>query len=130
MPETRKLAAALLVYVAKGDGTIADEESAAMMQLLNDHFAISSAESLAVLRDAMGELAVNDDAASVLRMLSEGVSTQEKEELALMMLKTVAADGRRDPGEMEKIRQAAEIIAIPPDSLHRAYDRFFEETQA
>ena len=129
MPDTKKLAAALLVYVAKGDGTIADEESAAMMQLLNDYFAISSAESLSVLRDAMGELAVSDDAASVLRTLAEGVSTQEKEEIALMMLKTVAADGRRDPGEMEKIRQAAEIIEIPPDSLHRAYDRFFEETQ-
>ena len=77
----------------------------------------------------MGELAVSDDAASVLKKLSEGVSTQEKEEIALMMLKTVAADGRRDPGEMEKIRQAAEIIEIPPDSLHRAYDRYFEETQ-
>ena len=129
MPETRKLAAALLVYVAKGDGSIADEESAAMMQLLSDYFAMSSAESLSVLRDAMGELAASDDAASVLNKLSEGVSTQEKEEIALMMLKTVAADGRRDPGEMEKIRQAAEIIEIPPDSLHRAYDRYFEETQ-
>lgn len=129
MPDTKKLAAALLVYVAKGDGVIADEESAAMVQLLNDHFSISSAESLSVLRDAMGDLAVNDDAASVLRTLSEGVSTKEKEEIALMMLKTVAADGRRDPGEMEKIRQAAEIIEIPADSLHRAYDRYFEETQ-
>ena len=129
MPDTKKLAAALLVYVAKGDGVIADEESAAMVQLLNDHFAISSAESLSVLRDAMGDLAVSDDAASVLKLLSDGVSTKEKEEIALMMLKTVAADGRRDPGEMEKIRQAAEIIEIPADSLHRAYDRYFEETQ-
>ena len=46
-----------------------------------------------------------------------------------MMLKVVAADGRKDAEEMEKLRQAAEIISIPPDVLHRAYDRYFEETQ-
>ena len=42
----------------------------------------------------------------------------------------VAADGRKDAEEMAKLRQAAEIISIPADVLHHAYDRYFEETQA
>lgn len=47
-----------------------------------------------------------------------------------MMLKVVAADGDRDAEEMEKLRRAAELLEISADVVHRAYDRYFEETQA
>jgi copper homeostasis protein CutC len=46
-----------------------------------------------------------------------------------MLLKIVAADGRKDAEEMEKLRVAAEMISIPEDVMHRAFDRYFEETQ-
>ena len=46
-----------------------------------------------------------------------------------MLLKVVAANGRKDAEEMEKLSKAAEIINIPADVMHRAYDRYFEETR-
>lgn len=130
MPDTKYLVAALLVFVAKGDGRISDEESAEMMGLISDHFGIGSGESLALLTNAMEDMTDNRNFESALNGLARGVSIAEKEDIALMMLKVVAADGRKDAEEMEKLRVAADIIEMPADALHRAYDRYFEETQA
>lgn len=128
--DAKYLAAALLVYVAKGDGRISNEESEQMLVLLKDQFDISSAESLALVTRAMTDIAENPDYESLLNALSSIISEQEKEQFALMMLKVVAANGRKDSDELIKLRAAAEIIEIPPETLHRAYDRYFEETQA
>jgi uncharacterized tellurite resistance protein B-like protein len=127
--DARYLVAALLVFVAKGDGRISGQETAAMIELVNDHFGLASAESLSLLTNAMEDIAQNPDFENLLRELSKLLNAAEKEEVALMMLKVVAADGRKDAEEMEKLRTAADIIAIPADVLHRAYDRYFEETQ-
>lgn len=129
MNNGRYLVAALLVYVAKGDGNISREETAEMIELMNEHFGIPSAESLALLTNAMEDLAENAAIEEKMRDLSSELSVAEKEEVALMMLKVVAADGRKDAEEMEKLRHAAEVVNISPEVLHRAYDRHFEETQ-
>lgn len=127
--DAKYLVSALLVYVAKGDGSISGQETAEMIELVNEHFGLPSAESLSLLTNALEDIGVNPDFENLLRDLSQLLSTEEKEAVALMMLKVVAADGRKDAEEMEKLRSAAELIAIPPDVLHRAYDRYFEETQ-
>ncbi len=127
--DAKYLVSGLLVFVAKGDGNISGQETAEMIELVNDHFGLPSAESLALLTNAMEDIGENPDFENLLRELSQLLSTEEKEEVALMMLKVVAADGRKDAEEMEKLRVAAELIEIPPDVLHRAYDRYFEETQ-
>ena len=57
-----------------------------------------------------------------------GLSAGEKEDIALMLLKIVAVDGRKDADELEKLSVATGIISIPPDVMHRAYDRYFAET--
>ena len=129
MSDSQYLVAALLVYVAKGDGTISDQESAEMMGLIGDYFGLQSAASLALLTRALQDMADNPEFGSGLKRLAGPLSVTEKEDIALMMLKVVAANGRKDAEEMEKLRQAAEIIEIPPDVMHRAYDRYFEETQ-
>ena len=126
--DAKYLVAALLVFVAKGDGSISGQETAAMIELVNDHFSLPSAESLSLLTKAMEDIGHNPDFENLLRELSALLSLEEKEKVALMMLKVVAADGRKDAEEMEKLRHAADLIEIPPDVLHRAYDRYFEET--
>ncbi len=126
--DAKFLVAALLVFVAKGDGNISGAETAAMIELVNEHFDLQSAESLSLLTNAMEDIAEKPDFENLLRGLAPLLSEAEKEEAALMMLKVVAADGQRDTEEMAKIRAAAELIGIPADRLHRAYDRYFEET--
>lgn len=126
--DAKYLVSSLLVFVAKGDGKISEPETAEMIQLVSEHFGLPSSQSLELLTNAMEDIAENPDFESLLRDLSRLLSVQEKEEVALMMLRVVAANGRKDAEEMGQLRRAAEIIDIPPETLHRAFDRYFEET--
>lgn len=127
--DARYLVAALLVYVAKGDGNISGPQTAQMIELVNEHFGQASSESLEVLTNAMEDIAENPDFENLLRELSRLLTEAEKEEVALMMLKVIAANGRKAAEEITSLRVAAEIVDIAPDTLHRAYDRYFEQTQ-
>ena len=129
-PETydsQFLVAALLVFVAKGDGSISEKESQKMLQLVGQHFHLHSAESLALLNRAMADLAENPDLTSLLKELSHVLSPEEKEDIAVMLLQVIAADGKRDAEEMEMLNVAAEIIGIAPEARHRAFERYFDE---
>jgi len=126
--DVKYLVSALLVFVAKGDGIISGSETAEMLRLVNGHFGLQSSRSLELITNAMEDIADNPDFENLLRELAKLLNVTEKEEVALMMLKVAAADGRKDAEEMEKLRVAAEIIEIPTETLHRAYDRYFEET--
>jgi len=120
--------AALLIYVARGSGSIEPEESAKMIDLIEEHFDIHASESLELLTRAMSEMAENPDLGSELTKLAPTLSDAEREDIALMALKVIAADGRRDVEEIEKFNEAVETMGITPDVVHRAFDRYFSET--
>ncbi len=125
--DSQFLVAALLVSVAKGDGNISESETDKMLQLVGDHFQLKSSESLELLTHAMTNLAENPDLTSLLKELSTVLTSADKEDVAVMLLKVVAADGRQDAEEMDTLSQAAEIIDISADSMHRAFDRYFDD---
>ena len=87
--DAKYLVAALLVFVAKGDGNISDRETAEMIELVNDHFGLPSAESLSLLTNVLEDIAENPDFENLLKDLSGLLNEQEKEEVVLMMLKVV-----------------------------------------
>ena len=126
--DSKYLLAGLLVFVARGDKTITANETQQMLALIEDEYKIPGAESLALLQRAIDDLAENPDMNSLLSDLSSVLSPDEKEDIAVMLLKVAAADGRKDAEEMEKLQTAAEIMSIPPEVMHNAYDRYFEET--
>ena len=126
--DSKFLVAALLVYIARGSGRIEPEESAKMIDLIEEHFNLESPESLELLRRAIREMAENPDLGQALIDLAPTLTEGDKEEIALMALKVIAADGRRHIGEMEKFNEAVEAIGISPDIVHRAFDRYFAET--
>jgi len=119
----------LLVYVAKGGGQISSEKTSEMLRLVTSHFDLPSAQSLELLTKTMSDIAENPDFENLLRELSAVLSEDDKAEVTLMMLKVVAADGRRDIRVLEKFQVAAKIIGISAETLHGAYDRYFAETQ-
>jgi len=128
--DSQFLVAALLVYVAKGDGAISPSETEEMLREVGRHFQLESSQSLELLNRAIADLADNPDLEGLLRQLSTVLTRDDKREIALMMLKVAAADGRKDAEEMEKLHIAAEIIDIPPDVMHQAFDDYFSETMA
>lgn len=128
--DSQYLVAALLVSVAKGDGNISESETAKMLQLVGEHFQLKSSESLELLTRAMANLAENPDLTSLLKELSSVLTSADKEDVAVMLLKVVAADGQQDAEEMDVLSQAAEIIDISSESMHRAFDRYFDDKTA
>ena len=55
--DSKFLVAALLVFVARGSGKIEPEESAQMIELIEEHFHMQGAESLELITYAMAEMA-------------------------------------------------------------------------
>lgn len=130
-PETydaQFLVAAMLVYIARGSGKIEPEETGTMLELIEEYFRLGGADSLQLLSRAMSELAEKPELKDLLTQLGRTLDNRDKEEIALMALKVIAADGRRDVAELERFNEAVEALAIPPDVVHRAFDRYFSET--
>ena len=126
--DSQFLVAALLVYIARASGEIQPEETATMLDLIEEHFRIGGADSLQLLTHAMSELAEKPELRPMLVELGRTLGNAEKEEIALMALKVIAADGRRDVNELERFNESVEALSIPPEVVHRAFDRYFSET--
>ncbi len=124
----RFFAAALLIFVSRGSGTIEPEESAAMIELIREHFGLEGAESLDLLTRAMTEMAEDPELGGELAKLGQTLAEAEKEDIAVMALKVIAADGKREFEEMQQFNLALEAIGATPETIHRAFDRYFAET--
>lgn len=99
-----------------------------MIQLIEEHFHLHGAESLELITYAMAEMAEMPTLAELLADLGKTLSDGDKEDIALMGLKVVAADGSRQFSEMEQFNRAMEGLGISPEIVHRAFDRYFAET--
>lgn len=126
--DSRFLVAAFLIDVARGSGQIEPEESSQIIDLIETHFHLEGAESLELITRAMSEMTEKPTLVELLMQLAPTISDAEKEEIALMGLKVVAADGQREVSEMEQFGKAMESMGISPEIVHRAFDRYFEQT--
>jgi uncharacterized tellurite resistance protein B-like protein len=126
--DSRSVVAGLLVFVARGSGQIEPEESAKIIALIQDYFHMQGAESLELITTVMSDLADNPALAEPLVDLGVSLSDGDKEDIALMGLKVIAADGQRDVAEMEQFNFAMGALGVAPEVVHRAFDRYFSET--
>lgn len=126
--DSQFLVAALLIYVARGSGQIEPEESALIIDLIEAKFSLEAAESFELITRALSELSDKPALANLLLELGPMLSDDDKEDVALMGLQVVAADGQRQFSEMEQYKRAMTAIGISPDIVHRAFDRYFEQT--
>jgi len=126
--DSQFLVAALLIFIARGGGRIEAEETGKMLDLIEEHFHLEGAESLELLTRAMSEMAEKPELGELLSELGRSLSDADKEDIAVMALKVIAADGRRKVSEMEKFNEAVEAVGVSPEIVHRAFDRYFAET--
>lgn len=122
------LVAAILIFVARGGGRIEPEESSLIIDLIEQHFRLQGAESLALISRALEETADKPALANLLVGLAPALSDREKEEIAFMGLQVVAADGKRKASEMEQFSKVVNAMGIAPEIVHRAFDRYFDRT--
>ena len=126
--DSQFLVAALLIYVARGSGRIEPEESALIIDLIEAKYNLEAAESFELVTRALSELSDKPALANLLLELGPQLSDDDKEEVAVMGLQVVAADGQRQYSEMEQFKRAMTAIGISADIVHRAFDRYFEQT--
>jgi uncharacterized tellurite resistance protein B-like protein len=126
--DSRFLVAAFLIDVARGSGQIEPEESSQIIDLIETHFHLEGAESLELITRALSEMADKPTLIELLMDLAPALSDAEKEEIAFMGLKVVAADGQREVSEMEQFDKAMGSMGVSPEIVHRAFDRYFEQT--
>jgi uncharacterized tellurite resistance protein B-like protein len=126
--DSQFLVAALLIFIARGSGSIEPEETEKMLDLIQQHFQLAGSETLELLTRAMSELAEKPELGELLAELGKTLTDDDKEDIAVMALKVIAADGRREVAEMEKFNQAVEAVGVSPEIVHRAFDRYFAET--
>ena len=116
--DARFLISTLLVYIAKGDGNISSLESDKMIELLSSKFDTRSSEALERITSAIMALANDVDIAKTLRNISRGLSTVEKQEIFTMMLEVAVVDDILDPGEVETIKFAGQILGLSQNTIH------------
>ncbi len=98
-----------------------------MLELVGEHFELRSSESLEILTTAMEDLAENPDLSAILQELATILTSADKEDVAVMMFKVVAADGMEAAEEMRAVASAADLIGVSPELLQKARQRFFAE---
>jgi len=123
--DSRFIVAAVLVYIARSSGEIESEEPAQMIALLEDHFKIQSSQSLELITRAMSELVEKPELGEQLVELASAFSDTEKEAIAIMSLKLIAADGRRETEEMEGFSRVMQALKISPETVYKAFEQYF-----
>lgn len=126
--DSKFLVAGLLVFIARGSGKIEPEESARIITLIQEYYGMQGGEALELITTVMSEMADNPVLAEPLVDLGITLPDGDKEDIALMGLKVVAADGHRHYSEMEQFNFAMGALGIAPEIVHRAFDRYFAET--
>ncbi len=123
--DPRYLVAALLEYVALGDGQVCELESAKMVDLVAAHFGLPEAQAEKRLVQALNLYARSLDLATVAEVLREILDSRERHELLLMLLEVIAADGRQGADELEALDVVATLLEISDEERHAAFDAYF-----
>tara|TARA_R110002049_G_scaffold67693_4_gene175750 strand:- start:1405 stop:1860 length:456 start_codon:yes stop_codon:yes gene_type:complete len=116
--DARSLISTLLVYVAKSDGEISEQESNRMIDLLCTQMDIPRPEALERLRDAIMVLSDDENIMTRLQDVARGLSDEQKFEILWMMLDIMSVDNVMQRSESEAVAFAGQILGLPLDTIH------------
>ena len=112
------LIASLLVYAAKGDGSISQPETDKMIETLCTRLGVGNAEAMDQLSTAVMHLADEGNLTLKLQQLTTGLSQDERESMLAMILEIVMVDGELDLGEYQVVVHTGQILGLSQDKVH------------
>jgi uncharacterized tellurite resistance protein B-like protein len=118
--------ASLLVAAAKSDGSIDEEETARMAQSLCRRFSITPIVADDLINRAIHAQDTGDDAATLYAELNKRLTSKHKEELILMLLEVIAADGEKKADELTLLDGAVSALKVSSKQLDEIYQRYFD----
>ena len=118
--------ASLLVIAAKSDGRIDGKETAKMAQALCQRFSLTPVVADDLINRAIYAQSAAGDAATLYAELNKRLTSKHKEELVLMLLDVIAADGEKEADEMLLLDGAVSALKISTDQMGEIYQRYFD----
>jgi uncharacterized tellurite resistance protein B-like protein len=116
--DAKFLISVLLVYVAKGDGSIDSTETDRMIDIISRRFDSTGAEAMGLLADAVRTFTDGGDLARKLHEISQGLDEAERNEIFEMLFEVIMADGKFADGEARTVEGAGKILGLSQDAIH------------
>lgn len=110
--DARLALAALLVRVARSDGTYDPSEVARITRILALRYALPQAQAVALLRDAEVLEAEAPDTVRFTRAIKDAVPHDERLAVIEALWQVALADGAREAGEDALLRLVANLLGI------------------
>ncbi len=128
--DTQLMAASLLALAANSDGSFGTEEGVRIVELLGENFDLSEAEALSLLVRAGDELRNRPGLDALIDSLNARLQLPHKEDLLLMILEVVAADGCKEPSELAFFAEVVETLGIPDAVVDRAFTKYWSRRRS
>lgn len=118
--------ASLLAVAANSDGSIDSAETEKMVGVLRKRFELTSTVALDLVTRAIDELSAGDASRRLFEELNQRLTLKQKDDLLLMVLEVIAADGEKEAREMALLDQTVTALKISDRQLSNIYNRYFE----
>ena len=118
--------ASLLVVAANSDGSIDSKETIRMVEALCSRYSTPPVVALDLVSRAIEAQSTTADSPALFAELNDLLTTKQKEELVLMLLEAIAADGEKAASEMAVLDRAVSALGISSDRLGKIYQRYFD----
>jgi uncharacterized tellurite resistance protein B-like protein len=129
-PETQYDVACLLAIAARSDGSIATQETERLVSVLQRGFALKESTALQLMVRALEDVPDTRDISTFLKNLELTLDRKQTENLIVMLLEVVAADGVKDAREISVLDQAITALKVSDASMDRAYRSYFAQRQS
>ncbi len=110
--DSRLALAALLVRVARSDGTYSPDEAARIDRILGKRYGLSPFEVTSLRRDAEQLEAEAPDTVRFTRAIKDAVPYEDRETVIEALWSVVLADGVRDHEEDAQLRLVANLLGV------------------
>jgi uncharacterized tellurite resistance protein B-like protein len=117
--------ASLLFVTASSDGSVDSQEVTKMVQALCERYSINTMAALDLINQAEGNLTLHGGSLKLLAELNARLSHKQKEDLILMLLDVIAADGEKEATELAMLDRTVVSLGISDKQVAKIYERYF-----
>ena len=118
--------ASLLTVAANSDGSIDSLEIEKMVAALCKRFSLTPKVALDLVSRAIDDHTGRDESPRLFDELNQRLTRKQKEELVLMLLEVIAADGEKEARELAVLDRTVSALNISDNQLSTIYTRYFE----
>jgi uncharacterized tellurite resistance protein B-like protein len=108
---------ALLVEIARIDGTFTDEEMETVLSILKEKYGLSRENADALIAEAEKQLEESVDLWQFARLINENYSNEEKREIIETLWQIVYVDGKMDQYEHYLMNKLKNLLRVSHDQL-------------